>query len=134
MSAQPATGRTNVIVVVQLVIGCLITMAAIGAWIFAKLNGVETGELMAFVVPVVGALFLVTSVSRAGDAAQQAASQTNGMLDARVKSAVAAALADRDAARTRQSQGDISDSATTPHRQDASTGYRAELTDPTAPR
>lgn len=133
MSSQPSGGRNNVIVVVQLVIGCLITMAAIGAWVFAKLNNVETGELMAFVVPVVGALFLVTSVSRAGDAAQQAAQQTNGMMDARVKSAVAAALADRDAARTRQAQGDVSETPH-PHRQDASTGYRADLTDPTAPR
>lgn len=104
-----STPRTTVIAVVQLVIGALVTLAAIGAWVFAKLNNLDTGELMAFVVPIVGALFLVGQVAKGAEAAQQAAQQTNGMLDARVKAAVAAALADRDAARTRQAVGDIAE-------------------------
>lgn len=101
--------RDRLITVVQLIIGALITLAAIGAWIYAKVANLETGELMAFVVPIVASLFLVGGVAQARDAAQQAATQTNGGLEGRVKAAVAAALADRDAARTRQAQGDISE-------------------------
>lgn len=93
----------------QLVAGTVITVATIAAWLWGKTHGVDTGELMAFVVPIVGALFLVTAVGRGTEAAQAAAAQTNGMLDARVKAAVSSALADRDQARTRQLQGDISE-------------------------
>ena len=101
--------RDRTLIVVQLVLGTIITLAGIGAWLWGKLNGIDTTELMSFLVPIVGALFLVTAVSKAGEAAQQAAQQTNGGLEARIKSSVSAALADRDAARTRQAQGDVSD-------------------------
>lgn len=95
--------------IVMLCAGCVISLAVIAAWLWGKLHGIETTELMAFAVPVVGALFLVSPISRAGEAAQQAVAQTNGALDARVEQAVAQALAHRDAARTRQAVGDISE-------------------------
>lgn len=105
----------------QQVIGAVIFVVVTAAWVFCKLNKLETGELLAFAVPVVGALFLVGSVDRAGDkaekaadAASQAAQQTNGVLDARIQSAVSKALATRDAARTRQAQGDISEAVGAP--------------------
>lgn len=103
------TTRTPTLVIVQIAAGTIITLGTIAAWLWGKLRGIDTGELMAFVVPIVGALFLVTAVGRAGEAAQQAAQQTNGMLEGRIKAAVASALADRDAARTRQAVGDVSE-------------------------
>ncbi|MGW5239503.1 hypothetical protein ACWEOW_11270 [Monashia sp. NPDC004114] len=99
--------RDRTIQLAMLGAGTLITLAVIAAWLWGKTNGIETTELMAFAVPVVGALFLVTPLTKAADSAAQAAQQTNGAMDARIKSAVSAALADRDAARTRQAVGDV---------------------------
>lgn len=93
----------------MLIIGAVIFVAVIAAWLFAEFNHIGTGALLAFAVPVVGALFIGHQLGSTADAAKQAVSQTNGGLDGRVKSAVSAALADRDAARTRQAQGDIDD-------------------------
>lgn len=95
----------------MMIIGAVIFVAVLVAWLVAEFNGVATGALLAFAVPVVGALFIGHQLGATRDAAQQAATQTNGMMETRVKSAVASALADRDAARTRQAQGDISDQA-----------------------
>lgn len=94
----------------RIVSGTVITVATIAAWLYGALHNLDTGPLFALVVPIVGALFLVGQISSARDAAQQAASQTNGTLEARVVSAVSSALAARDAARTRQANGDISQS------------------------
>lgn len=92
----------------MLVIGTVIFVTVTGAWLVAEFNGIGTGALLAFAVPVVGALFIGHQLGTTASAAQQAANQTNGMMESRVESAVASALAKRDAARTRQAQGDIS--------------------------
>ena len=91
----------------MMVIGAVIFVAVIVAWLVAEFNHIGTGALLAFAVPVVAALFVGQQLAGARDAAQQAASQTNCVLDSRIKAGVAAALADRDAARTRQAKGDI---------------------------
>lgn len=99
----------------MMIIGAVIVAIVLVVWLIAEFNHVPTGALLAFAVPVVGALFLTSPIAAARDAAQAAAGQTNGVLDSRIKAGVAAALADRDAARTRQAQGDISQ-AETEHR------------------
>lgn len=91
----------------MLVIGAVIFVTVTGAWLFAEFNHIGTGALLAFAVPVVSALFLGHQLGQTATAAQQAANQTNGMMESRVESAVASALAKRDAARTRQVMGDI---------------------------
>lgn len=96
------------------VLGALLFCAVIAAWTFCKLRQIDTTELLAFAVPVIGALFLVGPINQAAQASQQAAAQTNGVLDARIQSAVSSALAKRDAARTRQANGDISEAGTSP--------------------
>lgn len=96
------------------ILGGVIFVSVVGAWLLGKRWGIETTELMAFAVPVVGALFLVGPINQAADASKAAAAQTNGVLDARIQSAVAKALANRDHARTRQSQGDISEAVPSP--------------------
>ena len=121
----------------MLVIGTIVFIVTIAAWLIAEFNHVPTGALLAFSVPVVAALFLANNLNRTAEAAQQAAAQTNGALDARIKAGVAAGIAEqlpaieqaaaaanakRDAARTRQAQGDISHAAasTTDLRSDTS--------------
>lgn len=90
--------------IAMLIIGTIVFVAVLACWLLAEFNHIGTGALLAFAVPVVSALFLANNLTRTASAAQQAASQTNGMLDARVKAAVTAALSDRDAARTWQAQ------------------------------
>lgn len=97
MSEQKAT----------LVVGGLVFTVTAGVWLGAEAIGVSTGPLLALAGPVIAALFLAGPVGSAARDAQTAANQTNGGLDQRVKAAVSAALADRDAARTRQALGDI---------------------------
>ena len=120
-------GRT----VATMLFGTIIFLAATAAWLYAESLGVPTDILWLVVVPIVSALFvsqplanLADRTHAAGDAARQAANQTNGVLDERirgavstalgeqlpgiVKAAASSALADRDAARTRQARGDIS--------------------------
>ena len=92
-----------------LIIGAVIFGVTVAAWLIAESQGISTGPLLGFAVPVVAALFLAPSVSATRHAAEATAAQTNGVLDGRMKAAVSAALADRDAARTRQMQGDISE-------------------------
>ena len=124
---QNAAGRT----VATMLFGTIIFLAATGAWLYAEMMGVSTDILWLVVVPIVSALFvsqplanLADRTHAAGDAARQAANQTNGVVDERirgavstalgeqlpgiVKAAASSALADRDAARTRQVRGDIS--------------------------
>lgn len=93
----------------QLAAGVVIFVVVVAAWVYAKAHGIETGELISFAVPVVGALFLAGPIGAAASSAQQAAHQTNGVLGDRIEAAVSSALAKRDAARTRQAQGDVSE-------------------------
>ena len=91
-----------------MIVGVIVFVATLTCWLVAEMNGISTGPILGFAVPVVGALFIGNNISAARSAAEQAANQTNGSLEARVKAGTAAALADRDAARTRQTRGDIS--------------------------
>ena len=90
------------------IVGLILAVTTIAAWLYAEGQGINSGPLFIFVVPIVTALFIGHNLGATKEAAQQAAAQTNGPLKDRMKSAVAEALAERDAARTRQAQGDIS--------------------------
>lgn len=105
---------TNTTRVLDRILGAVLFCAVIAAWIYAKAHHIDTTELLAFAVPVIGALFLVGPINAAAQSSAQAASQTNGVLDARIQSAVASALRNRDAARTRQAQGDVSEAGSAP--------------------
>jgi uncharacterized membrane protein len=91
------------------IVGLILAVATMGAWIYAESHKIDSAPLFVFVVPIVTALFIGHNLGATKEAAQQAANQTNGPLKDRMKSAVAEALAERDAARTRQAQGDISE-------------------------
>lgn len=93
--------------VAMMVIGTIIFVTVCGCWLYAEMHGVGTGALLAFAVPVVGALFLSGGIRDAVSAAEKAANQTNGNLDQRIEAAVSRANAVRDAARTRQEKGDV---------------------------
>ena len=88
----------------MLIVGTIIFVTVTAAWLFAEFHHIATGALLAFAVPVVGALFIGHQLGVTATAAQQAASQTNGALDARIKAGATAALAERDATRTMQAQ------------------------------
>jgi hypothetical protein len=100
--------------VVMLVAGTVISLATIAAWLYGATHGIDTAPLFAFVIPVVGSLFIANGLGKTAEHAQAAATQTNGMMGPRIKAAVSEALAERDAARTRQAQGDISDDVPPP--------------------
>ena len=119
MTDQPYTPRPTP---GMMIIGTVIFVATLAAWLYAETHDVDTSALLAFAVPVVGALFLSSGISAARSAAEQSANQTNGSMDAKIRAAmgsalsehdgaleaaVSAALAKRDAARTRQALGDI---------------------------
>jgi hypothetical protein len=106
------------------IVGAFLFTVTLAALYFIGKAGMDTGPIFYIAGPVISAIFLAPGINSAADAAKQAALQTNGSLKPAVKSAVAeaiseqvpdivksassAALADRDAARTRQAQGDIS--------------------------
>ena len=96
------------------------------AWLYGEsVAHVDTTIVWTVSGPIILALFVGHQLGATADAAQQAANQTNGVLGDRIKAAVAAALADRDAARTRQAQGDIGPdqaaASTTDRKSDTST-------------
>lgn len=88
--------------------GVVVFLGTIAAWLYGESIHVNTAIVWTVAGPIIVALFVGHQLGTTADAAKQAASQTNGVLDARIKASVSAALADRDAARTRQAQGDIS--------------------------
>lgn len=91
----------------HLVAGTVIYITTIAAWILAASRGIDTGPLFYMAGPVVAGLFLLQPLTKAADNAQLAAQQTNGVMDSRIENAVTNALANRDAARTRQAVGDV---------------------------
>ena len=107
--------------------GVIIFVATLGAWLWGETHGVDTNIVWVVATPVITALFVGQQIGAAADAAKQAAAQTNGGLHDRIKSAVAGALADRDAARTRQAQGDVSEDR-------AATAATARLSDSSGTR
>lgn len=99
MKNQPTLG--------MMIIGCIIFVSTLATWVYAESIGIPTGALFAIAGPVIGALFLVGPISTAAKSAEQAAQQTNGVMEERMIAAASKALAIRDAARTRQARGDI---------------------------
>lgn len=84
----------------MLIVGTIIYVASLGAWLYAAAVDIDAGAILAFASPVVGFLLIGGYAARAASAAEQAASQTNGVLDARIKSATTSSLAERDQAKT----------------------------------
>ena len=85
---------------VTMAYGTVIFVITVTAWLYSALNNIDSGVLWNVAVPVIIALFVGDKLRETADAAKQAATQTNGNLDARVENAVTAALSRRDAART----------------------------------
>ena len=101
-------GNTRVPTTITMLFGVVIFVSTLAAWLYGEsVAHVDTTIVWTVSAPIILALFVGHQLGATADAAQQAASQTNGVLGDRIKAAVAAALADRDAARTRQAQGDI---------------------------
>lgn len=85
---------------IRVICGTIITVASLVIWYLAAREHIDTSAILAFVVPIVGALFITGQLSEARNAAQQAASQTNGALDARIVAGAMHAASIRDAAKT----------------------------------
>jgi len=85
---------------IRVICGTIITVASLATWYLAAREHIDTSAILAFVVPIVGALFITGQVAEARNAAQQAASQTNGALDARIVAGAMHAASIRDAAKT----------------------------------
>lgn len=82
--------------------GTIIFLATLAAWLYGSAHGIDTTVLWSVVTPVIGFLFIGGALSKTADHAEQAAIQTNGSMEAKIKAQVSSALADRDAARTWQ--------------------------------
>ena len=93
----------------SLVAGVLTFALVLGSWLYGEILGIDTSVLWPVAVPVILGLLVGEVIGNASRNSAQAAQQTNGVMDDRIKASVASALADRDAARTRQSRGDIED-------------------------
>ena len=91
-----------------MVVGLMLFTVTCVAWLFAAIHNVDPGPLFYIAGPVISAIFLAPAVGDAAKSASLAANNTNGQLDGRIKSAMASALSERDATRTRQAVGDIS--------------------------
>lgn len=87
--------------------GTVIFIATLAAWLYASERGIDTTVLWTVTTPVIGALFIGGALSKTADHAEQAAIQTNGSMEAKIKAQVSSALADRDAARTWQANGSV---------------------------
>jgi hypothetical protein len=94
--------------VAAMTFGTIIFCATLAAWLYGEAHNIDTTVVWTVTTPVIGFLFVGASLSKTAEHAEQAAVQTNGSMDSKIKAAVSSALADRDAARTRQQQGDIS--------------------------
>ena len=90
----------------MMIFGTIIFLAALVAWEWGELHGIDTTVLWTMTTPVVMALFLASPISKAAESASAAAQQTNGALAERIEAAVTKALGHRDAARTYQQQQD----------------------------
>ena len=84
----------------RIISGTIIFVCLSVIWLLAAIRDIDTGALLAFGVPVIGALFLTGQIADARTAAQQAAQQTNGALDARIVAGAMHAASMRDAAKT----------------------------------
>jgi hypothetical protein len=110
--STPATARPNGKsgqTIAAMTFGTIIFCATLAAWLYGETHNIDTGVVWTVTTPVIGFLFIGGALSKTADNAEQAAIQTNGSMDSKIKAAVSSALADRDMARTRQAQGDISE-------------------------
>ncbi len=100
----------------SMIVGVVVFGLTLPTWLWGEAHGIDTTILWAVVTPVVGALFIGDRIGQAITASQTAATQTNGTMYDRMYAAatqaVASQLAARDAARTRQAQGDVSQTVT----------------------
>lgn len=90
-----AKGQT----VAAMAFGTIIFLATTAAWLYGSEKGIDTTVLWTVTTPVIGALFIGGALSKTADHAEQAAIQTNGSMEAKIKSQVATALAERDSTR-----------------------------------
>ena len=95
------------VTLVTMLFGTIIFVVSLGAWLYASERGIPTEIIWVVAIPVITALFVGESLAATSRNTLKAVEQTNGALEARVESAVARTLGNRDAARTRQSMGDI---------------------------
>lgn len=102
MSLNSPGGGSKGQTVAAMAFGTVIFIATLVAWIYASLNDIDSTVLWSVVTPVIGFLFIGGALSKTADHAEQAAIQTNGSMEAKIKAQVSSALADRDAARTWQ--------------------------------
>lgn len=98
--------RVTINRVMPLAAGLGVFAITVFGWLYAETHGVDSGALFYMASPVIAALFLAPGVNRAADAATEAARNTNGPMDARIRAGVAEALAARDNARALQAVRD----------------------------
>ena len=91
-----------------MIVGLLIFTVTCVSWLFAAIHKVDPGPLFYIAGPVIASIFLAPAIGDSAKNSAIAANNTNGQMDGRIKSAVASALSERDATRTRQAVGDIS--------------------------
>lgn len=116
--------------VAAMTFGTVIFLATLAAWLYGSERGIDTTVLWSVTTPVIGFLFIGGALNKTAEHAEQAAVQTNGSMDSKIKAAVSSALADRDKARTRQALGDIADPvrvALDPNVVDDARGHVADL-------
>ena len=82
--------------------GTVIFIATLIAWLYAATHDIDATVLWSVVTPVIGFLFIGGALDKTASHAEAAAIQTNGSMGPKIKAEVAAALAERDAARTWQ--------------------------------
>lgn len=97
-------------------VGLAYLVVLVGAWLLAESMHIPTEPLWLITPLVLGVVLIGQPLSTIASNAKAAATQTNGSMDARIQAGVARALADRDAARTRQAVGDSGLSAPLPSR------------------
>ena len=95
-----------------MIVGCVVLGMSLVAWLWGEAHDIDTSMIWTIVPIILASLFIGNSLGATADAAKQAATQTNGTMTERMVNAVTIALTARDAARTRQVQGDISASPT----------------------
>jgi hypothetical protein len=76
-------------------------LAVVAGFVIMAIRGDDTSGYVAAFTPILGAVFVASKVDSRSDAQDAAlttiTTQTNGVLTARIKSAVAEALAEKDA-------------------------------------
>lgn len=77
-----------------LILGTVVVLATMAAYLYAQVRGIEVDALLAFVVPVVSALLIVRQVDKVHATTKQVEKQTNGELTRRLEDHRAATVAE----------------------------------------